>query len=123
MTEHETTERAVTELRRTRPEGYRAGVEEPSLQSPASCATTGDVARHTGVTTGTASAVLKERVNGGMVDLIRYGDAMLTEAGRRQVRRTDRRQRLLELLLSQSLGTDWNTAADEPWRLQPGCLQ
>lgn len=37
----------------------------------------------------------------------------------RRTRRIVRRQRLLQLFLSQSLGTDWNTAADEAWRLEP----
>lgn len=113
----------MTEIRRTRPEDYLAAIETLAEQAESSRATTGNIAQQIDVSKGTVSGVLKELADQGLVDLIPYEGAMLTEVGRKRARYTVRRQRLLEFFLNQSLGIGWESVAEEAWRLEPGASE
>ena len=109
----------MTRPRRTRTEDYLTAIEQVRRESGKDRASTGAIARLTGVATGTASSVLRELAAEGLVDLVRYEGATLTPAGLRRVATIQRRLRLIELFLNQSLGVEVADAADEAWLLEP----
>jgi len=110
----------MTEVRRTRREDYLAAVESVCEESGLERAGTGAIAKRVGVSKGTVSNVLRELNDGGLVDLVPYQGAKLTESGRRCASRIVRRYRLLELFLSRTLGVGWDAVASEAWHLEPG---
>lgn len=109
----------MKQQRRTRTEDYLAAIESVCTATGQERAATGAIAREIGVTTGTASAVLKSLAEDELIDLIPYAGAALTTAGRRRAQRLVRRYQLLELLLSRMLGFDSDTAASEARNLEP----
>lgn len=108
----------MKEQRRTRTEDYLAAIESICAAPDCERATTSAVAREIGVTTGTASSVLKSLAADGLVDLVPYGGAALTELGRQRARRMTRRCQILAVLLCQMLNFDADEATDEAWRLE-----
>ena len=109
----------MSDLRRTRPEDYLWAIESIATFGDDSRATTGKIAKAIGVTNGTVSSVLKDLAQKGLIDLISYEGAILTECGRRQVLRTVRRRRLLEFFFCQSLGVTWKTLEKDAFQLEP----
>lgn len=109
----------MSDLRRTRPEDYLWAIESIATFGDDSRAPTGKIAKAIGVTNGTVSSVLKDLAQKGLIDLIPYEGAILTECGRRQVLRTVRRRRLLEFFFCQSLGVTWKTLEKDAFRLEP----
>lgn len=113
----------MKQQRRTRTEDYLAAVERVCATTGQERAATGAVAREIGVTTGTASIVLKGLAEDGLIDLIPYAGAALTKEGRERTRRLMRRYQLLELLLSQVLGFDAANATSEARTLEPAASE
>tara|TARA_R110002111_G_scaffold260069_2_gene330799 strand:- start:2014 stop:2685 length:672 start_codon:yes stop_codon:yes gene_type:complete len=109
----------MSDVRRTRPEDYLWAIESIATFGDDSRATTGKIAKAIGVTNGTVSSVLKDLAEKGLIDLIPYEGAILTESGRRQTHLTVRRRRLLELFFCQSLGVQWKTLEKDSFRLEP----
>lgn len=109
----------MKQQRRTRTEDYLAAIESVCTTTGQDRAATGAIARVIGVTTGTASIVLKGLAEDGLIDLVPYAGASLTRAGRDRARRLMRRYQLLELLLNRVLGFDAADAANEARTLEP----
>lgn len=105
--------------RRTRTDDYLAAIEQVCRESGKDRAPTGAIAELTGVAKSTASSVLRELAAQGLVDLVRYAGATLTPAGLRRVATIQKRLRLIELFLNQSLGVEGADATDEAWLLEP----
>lgn len=106
-------------MRRIRAEDYLAAIEVLAERSASSRATTDSIARQLNVSKGNVSGVMKALADQGLVDWVPYEGAMLTDVGGRRARYTVRRQRLLKLFLSQTLGIGWESVAEEAWRLEP----
>ncbi len=109
----------MKEQRRTRTEDYLAAIETVCTSTGQERAATGAIAREIGVTTGTASIVLKGLSEDGLIDLIPYAGSALTNEGRVRARRLMRRHQLLELLLVRVLGFDAADAASEARTIEP----
>jgi len=106
--------------RRTRIEDYLAAIEQARSESGEAQASTGEVARLTGVSKGTASNMLRELADGGLVDHVPYAGAMLTSAGRMRVAVVQRRLCLIELLLNRLFGIHGSDVIHEAWLIEPG---
>lgn len=109
----------MKQQRRTRTEDYLAAIESVCTTTGQDRAATGAIAREIGVTTGTASIVLKGLAEDGLIDLIPYAGSTLTSEGRVRARRLKRRHQLLELLLVRVLGYDSVNAVIEARNLEP----
>ncbi len=106
--------------RRTRIEDYLAAIEQVSLSAGQVRASTGEIARLTGVSKGTASAMLKELAASGLVDHRPYEGVLLTHAGRERVAVVQRRLCLIELLLNRLFGIHDSDVIHEAWLIEPG---
>lgn len=110
----------MTHSRRTRTEDYLAAIEGICADQHADRATTGAIAAAVGVAKGTASGVLKSLAEQGLIDLLPYAGARLTDEGAKLARRVVRRHRLIEMFLGQTLHISGERLADEAWSLEPG---
>lgn len=109
----------MTEHRRTRTEDYLAAVVSSCQKTGQDRASTGDVASLTGVAKGTASSVLKELADEGLVDLVPYDGVSLTESGQQRLATSLRRLRLIEIFLARTLQLSGDDLATEAWLLEP----
>ncbi len=109
----------MTQHRRTRTEDYLAAIASSCEKSGQDRATTGDVASLTGVAKGTASSVLKELAEHGLVDLVPYDGVSLTEPGRQRLASSLGRLRLIEAFLARTLNLSGDDLANEAWLLEP----
>ncbi len=109
----------MSEIRRTRIEDYLIAVEQICEASDSKRATTGPIARLLGVANGTASSMLKQLAEDGLLSHLPYEGVRLTSEGRQRARRVLRRQRLMALFLGRTLHVAWESMADEAWRLEP----
>ncbi len=75
--------------------------------------TTGALAERLGVTTGSASSMVKRLAEQGLVEHAPYGATRLTESGRRVALEVLRHHRLLERYLSEELGVPWDRVHQE----------
>lgn len=110
----------MTPHRRTRTEDYLAAIDRLCARRHADRATTGDIAAAVGVAKGTASGVLKSLAEQGLIDLLPYTGARLTDDGMKLARRVVRRHLLLEMFLGQTLHISRERLPDEAWSLEPG---
>lgn len=108
----------MKQQRRTRTEDYLAAIERICASPDCERAATSAVAREIGVTTGTASNVLKNLAEKDLVDLVPYGGTALSELGRQRARRMTRRCQILAELLRRMLNFDPVEAGDEAWKLE-----
>lgn len=106
--------------RRTRTEDYLAAIEQVCANADHGRASTGEIARLTGVSKGTASNMLKELADDGLVNHVLYDGAVLTQAGRERVAVIQRRLRLIELLLNRLFGIQGSDVIHEAWLVEPG---
>lgn len=106
--------------RRTRIEDYLAAIEQVCFDAGEERAATGEIARLTGVSKGTASNMLKELADDGLVDHVPYDGARLTRAGLERVAVVQRRLRLIELLLSRLFEIKGSDVVHEAWLVEPG---
>jgi DtxR family Mn-dependent transcriptional regulator len=109
--------------RRTRTEDYLAAIDRICIGGNAHRAATGAIASAVGVAKGTASDVLKSLAQQGLIDLLPYAGAQLTEAGTRRARRIVRRYRLLEMFLARTLEIPSERLAVEAWSLEPAASE
>lgn len=72
-----------------------------------------DVAARLGVSTSSASEMVRKLTADGLLEHERYGGIALTAAGRRQAMTMVRRHRLVETFLVQMLGYSWDEVHDE----------
>lgn len=79
---------------------------------------TGDLARLLGVTSGTATTMIKKLQRLGYVEYESHRGCRLTETGRAYGLRILRRHRLLETFLAGILGLDWADIHDEAENLE-----
>ena len=110
-------------IRRTRIEDYLIAVEQIRAEGDSERASTGPIARLLGISNGTASSMLKQLAENGLVDHLPYHGVSLTEQGQCRARRVLRRHRLIELFLSRTLNVAWGSVADEAWRLEPSASE
>lgn len=75
--------------------------------------TNGEVTEWLGVTSATATSMLKRLDGLGLVDYVPYKGVTLTEAGERVALEVVRHHRLLESYLSEALGMPWDRVHDE----------
>lgn len=106
--------------RRTRIEDYLAAIEQVCFDAGEERAATGEIARLTGVSKGTASNMLRELADNGLLDHVPYEGVRLTHAARERVAVVQRRLRLIELLLSRLFEIQDSDAAHEAWLVEPG---
>ncbi len=104
---------------RTRIEDYLTAIEQLCVESAVARAKSGAIARLLGISNGTASSMLKQLANRGLVVHRPYEGVSLTEQGRSRSRHFLRRCRLLELFLSKTLGVPWESVADEARQWEP----
>jgi len=109
----------MSSIRRTRIEDYLIAVEQICEASDSERATTGPIARLLGVANGTASSMLKQLAEDGLLSHVPYEGVSLTSKGRQRARRVLRRQQLIALFLGQTLNVTWKSMADEAWHLEP----
>ena len=81
-------------------------------------ATNGALAAAMNVTPASATTMVKALAESGLVDYVAYGGARLTPKGRRLAVHVQRRHRLIELFLVQTLGLDWSEVHAEAERLE-----
>ena len=74
---------------------------------------TNDVAERLGVTSASASAMLKRLADEGLVDYERYHGVRLTTKGESVALETIRHHRLIELFLAEELGMPWDRVHEE----------
>ena len=94
-------------------EDYAKAILQISLESDSASATTGALARWLGVTDGTASKMMRNLSDAGLVVLTAYKGAQLTEKGHLLAVRVLRAHRLMELFLARVLKMDWDEIHEE----------
>jgi Mn-dependent DtxR family transcriptional regulator len=81
---------------------------------------TNALAERLGVAPSSASEMLRELDEAGLVERVRYRGARLTESGRRRALGVLRRHRVLELFLAEALGMSWDRVHDQAELLEHG---
>ena len=99
-------------------ENYLKAIYTLSREAGGGGATVTKIAALTGVTPGTATAMLKKLAAGRLARCQRYGAATLTPTGEKAALDVLRRHRILEQFLVQIVGLDWSEVHDEAERLE-----
>lgn len=94
-------------------EDYAKAIYHICSESENAKATTGVIARRIGVTAGTASTMVRNLAEAGLVVFTSHEGATLTEPGRLMALRVVRRHRLIALLFSKVLDLDWAEVCEE----------
>ncbi len=99
-------------------ENYLKAIYALCEESPAGEATMTRLAASLGVTTGTATSMVKKLNAGKLARYHRYGGVTLTDKGRRTALDVLRRHRLIETFLVEALQLDWAEVHEEAERLE-----
>lgn len=99
-------------------ENYLKAVYLLSRESPAGEAGMKAVATVVGVTTGTATTMIKRLAEARLAKYERFGGVRLTAKGEKAAIDILRRHRLIETFLVQTLKLDWSVVHDEAERLE-----
>lgn len=99
-------------------ENYLKAIYSLCEESTGGEATMTRLAAALGVTTGTATSMVKKLTLGRMAKYHRYGGVTLTSKGRRAALDVLRRHRLIETFLVHTLHLDWADVHDEAERLE-----
>lgn len=99
-------------------ENYLKAIYTLSRESPAGEAAMTRIAAVLGVTTGTATSMVKRLKAAGLARYRRFGGVSLTGRGTRAALDILRRHRLLETFLVRTLGLDWSVVHAEAERLE-----
>jgi len=86
--------------------------------SPSGQVAMGGLAAAVGVTAGTATSMVKNLSESGLVDYEPRAGVRLTKAGTKLALQVLRRHRLIELFLVQTLGLDWSEVHEEAEELE-----
>ncbi len=99
-------------------ENYLKAIYSLSRESPTGEAGMKSIATMTGVTVGTASTMVKRMAAAKLVKYERFGGVRLTAKGDRAAIDVQRRHRLIETFLVQTLKLDWSIVHAEAERLE-----
>lgn len=99
-------------------ENYLKAVYTLSRESPTGEAGMKAIATLVGVTTGTATTMVKRLASAKLARYERFGGVRLTSKGEEAAVDILRRHRLIETFLVQTLGLDWSVVHDEAERLE-----
>lgn len=99
-------------------ENYLKAVHTLCRESPSGDAAMSKIAALVGVTTGTATTMIKRLAATKMVRYERFGGVTLTAAGQKIALDILRRHRLIETFLVQALKLDWSVVHAEAERLE-----
>jgi DtxR family Mn-dependent transcriptional regulator len=99
-------------------ENYLKAIYSLCEESTGGEATMTRLAAALGVTTGTATSMVKKLTTGRLAKYHRYGGVTLTAKGRRAALDVLRRHRLIESFLVDTLHLDWADVHDEAERLE-----
>ncbi len=99
-------------------ENYLKAVHTLCMESPAGEAAMSKIAAVVGVTTGTATTMIKRLAAGKFVRYERFGGVTLTPRGQTIALDILRRHRLIETFLVQALKLDWSVVHAEAERLE-----
>jgi DtxR family Mn-dependent transcriptional regulator len=99
-------------------EDYLKAILQIASSSDEAVASTGRLAAKLGVTSGTASRMVRILAKSGFAVYTSYKGAQLTDKGHRLAIKVLRNHRLLELFLVQVLGMEWGDVHDEAERLE-----
>lgn len=99
-------------------EDYVRAILQISSNSQSAVVSTGEVAKCLGVTSGTASHMIRILSKSGLVAVTSYAGAQLTDKGRQLAIRVLRNHRLLELFLAKVLEMDWDQVHEEAENLE-----
>ncbi len=99
-------------------ENYLKAIRSLSEESPTGEATVTKIAAMVGVTTGTATTMIKKLVLTKLAKAERYGGVTLTAKGTKAALDVLRRHRLIETFLVQTLKFDWSEVHEEAERLE-----
>lgn len=99
-------------------ENYLKGIYVLCRESPTGEAGMTRLASLVGVTTGTATTMVKKLAQAKLVKYERFGGVMLTARGSRAAVDILRRHRLIETFLVETLKLDWSTVHAEAERLE-----
>jgi DtxR family transcriptional regulator, Mn-dependent transcriptional regulator len=93
-------------------ENYAKAIYQLQVRGEGSVGT-GAVAQRIGVTSASASAMLKRMADGGLVEHAAYRGVRLTPRGEQLALEMIRHHRLIELFLAEVLGMPWDRVHDE----------
>ena len=99
-------------------ENYLKAIYRLSLESPAGEASMTHIAAVVGVTTGTATSMVKKLASARLAKYQRFGGVRLSAKGTRAALDILRRHRLVETFLVETLKLDWAVVHDEAERLE-----
>jgi DtxR family transcriptional regulator, Mn-dependent transcriptional regulator len=99
-------------------ENYLKAIHTLCLESPTADAAMTRIAALVGVTTGSATSMVKKLAGAGLVKYHRFAGVRLTARGRRAALDVLRRHRLVETFLVRTLGLDWALVHPEAERLE-----
>ncbi|MCC6322935.1 MAG: metal-dependent transcriptional regulator [Phycisphaerales bacterium] len=99
-------------------ENYLKAIYTLSGESPAGEAAMSRIAAVVGVTTGTATSMVKKLAAAKLARYERFGGVRLTSKGSRAALDILRRHRLIETFLVHTLNLDWSVVHDEAERLE-----
>jgi DtxR family transcriptional regulator, Mn-dependent transcriptional regulator len=99
-------------------EDYAKAIYQICGESKSARAHTGVLARRIGVADGTASTMIRNLAEAGLVVFTPYEGAQLTETGRELAMRVLRRHQLITLLLTRVLGIDRSEVQQEAETLE-----
>jgi DtxR family transcriptional regulator, Mn-dependent transcriptional regulator len=99
-------------------ENYLKAVHTLAAESPSGEAPMSRIAAMVGVTTGTATTMIKRLAAAKLARYERFGGVTLTPKGTRQALDVIRRHRLIEAFLVQTLRLDWSIVHAEAERLE-----
>jgi DtxR family Mn-dependent transcriptional regulator len=99
-------------------ENYLKAVHTLAAESPSGEATMSRIAAMVGVTTGTATTMIKRLAAAKLARYERFGGVTLTRKGSRQALDVIRRHRLIEAFLVETLRLDWSIVHAEAERLE-----
>ncbi len=99
-------------------ENYLKAIYRLSLESPAGEASMTHIAAVVGVTTGTATSMVKKLASARLAKYQRFGGVSLSAKGTRAALDILRRHRLVETFLVETLKLDWAVVHDEAERLE-----
>lgn len=99
-------------------ENYLKAIYTLSHESPTGEAAMGRIASLVGVTTGTATTMIKKLAAAKLARYERFGGVNLTPKGERAALDILRRHRLIETFLVQTLKLDWSLVHSEAERLE-----
>lgn len=99
-------------------ENYIKAIYVLGRESPTGEAGMSRIAAAVGVTTGTATTMVKKLASGKLARYERFGGVTLTPKGTKAALDILRRHRLVETFLVQTLGLDWSVVHDEAERLE-----